>query len=471
MSNTQNNDYNAARAYLQRSEVRLSTMHRIAGAFIGGAGLLILTPFFLKDITVNLVNYLGLLKKSLNVDFIQSISFSSKLNFEYIGIIISFGLPVGISVFLAIKTIADLYREILRFYYIPNLLNWNVPANSNSENSPFLPRFSLTGIRMSQDEVNLIHNFESQLKESHEILERQSFVIPQLPNSEYQKHLRNLIITSNGELIGETITSEDKILDGSEEREINSNDIYKAGFSLANMQERMLLAREVAKMEASLVRHNLFLRRLVFRYVKSVLVLLVIGICLVLASSIISYSVNSESSFNESKRLITSVLVSGTLILQFVFVYWAVLRPAKWIKSTHLFKFESLSESDEPKLQQPILHYDEQLTEFEKSVEGFSLLGIFFTLLGISLYGYKPEPLVNVFPILNQFSSYWFWCWIGISFLLFLFYMFFIAGFAFIKTKSQFTKLSYFWQEFTYLLWVGLKLPTFLFFIFLEGSR
>lgn len=30
------------RAYLQRAEVRLSTMHRIAGAFLGGAGLLTL---------------------------------------------------------------------------------------------------------------------------------------------------------------------------------------------------------------------------------------------------------------------------------------------------------------------------------------------------------------------------------------------------------------------------------------------
>lgn len=39
----------AMRAYLQRAEVRLSTMHRVAGAFLNGAGLLFLFPVFLRD--------------------------------------------------------------------------------------------------------------------------------------------------------------------------------------------------------------------------------------------------------------------------------------------------------------------------------------------------------------------------------------------------------------------------------------
>ncbi|MEZ4668944.1 MAG: hypothetical protein R3E39_13640 [Anaerolineae bacterium] len=42
-------DRNAMRAYLQRCEVRLSTLHRIATAFISGAGLLLLIPVFFKD--------------------------------------------------------------------------------------------------------------------------------------------------------------------------------------------------------------------------------------------------------------------------------------------------------------------------------------------------------------------------------------------------------------------------------------
>lgn len=44
--NTDPDARNAMRAFLQRSEVRLSTMHRIANAFLSGAGLLVLFPVF-----------------------------------------------------------------------------------------------------------------------------------------------------------------------------------------------------------------------------------------------------------------------------------------------------------------------------------------------------------------------------------------------------------------------------------------
>lgn len=44
---------NALRAYLQRAKAKLSTMHRIAGAFLGGAGLLLLLPTSLRDVPVS----------------------------------------------------------------------------------------------------------------------------------------------------------------------------------------------------------------------------------------------------------------------------------------------------------------------------------------------------------------------------------------------------------------------------------
>src|SRR5215207_2800306 len=41
---------NAMRAYLARTEVRNSTLHRIAIGFVSGAGLMILIPVFFKEI-------------------------------------------------------------------------------------------------------------------------------------------------------------------------------------------------------------------------------------------------------------------------------------------------------------------------------------------------------------------------------------------------------------------------------------
>ena len=39
----------AVRAYLQRSEVRLSTMHRVASALLSGAGIMVLLPAVERD--------------------------------------------------------------------------------------------------------------------------------------------------------------------------------------------------------------------------------------------------------------------------------------------------------------------------------------------------------------------------------------------------------------------------------------
>ncbi len=49
------NEKIAMRAYLQRCEVRLSTMQRIAGVFLNGAGLLVLLPVFFKDAITNVL--------------------------------------------------------------------------------------------------------------------------------------------------------------------------------------------------------------------------------------------------------------------------------------------------------------------------------------------------------------------------------------------------------------------------------
>ncbi len=39
----------AMRAFLQRSEVRLSTVHRVGQALLGGSALVLLLPLFLRD--------------------------------------------------------------------------------------------------------------------------------------------------------------------------------------------------------------------------------------------------------------------------------------------------------------------------------------------------------------------------------------------------------------------------------------
>ena len=48
----------AMRAFLQRSEVRLSTMHRVATALLSGAGILVLLPAVERDAVMNVLRSL-----------------------------------------------------------------------------------------------------------------------------------------------------------------------------------------------------------------------------------------------------------------------------------------------------------------------------------------------------------------------------------------------------------------------------
>jgi hypothetical protein len=51
-------DRSAARAFLQRIEVRLSTLHRVATALLSGAGLMVLLPAMARDSIVSVLRAL-----------------------------------------------------------------------------------------------------------------------------------------------------------------------------------------------------------------------------------------------------------------------------------------------------------------------------------------------------------------------------------------------------------------------------
>ena len=128
------------RAYLQRSEVRLSTMHRIAVGFLGGAGLLFLLPVFLKD------GVLILMRSML--DYASVVALSAFSSPEQIGITIALyiGLIVPFLISVSIPAIALLLllKDIARFYFTGH------PPGFPSD--LFNPRLVLTGIAFSPDE-------------------------------------------------------------------------------------------------------------------------------------------------------------------------------------------------------------------------------------------------------------------------------------------------------------------------------
>jgi len=91
----------AMRAYLQRSEVRLSTMHRVAGIFLNGAGLLFLFPVMFKDAVRELANVL--------IGFAHG---------NLLGPALLLLVPFAISMAIPIYALWSLIKDLVYFYLL-----------------------------------------------------------------------------------------------------------------------------------------------------------------------------------------------------------------------------------------------------------------------------------------------------------------------------------------------------------------
>jgi hypothetical protein len=225
----------AMRAFLQRAEVRLSTMQRIGGLFVSGAGLLFLFPVFFKDA------FLEILRICLTPG--QSVA----LRFFTLPLLI----PVGVSLALPLYSFYALLKDLVLFYFTPQHYGQN--------GRWFNPRFVLSGIAFSKDESAVVK--EAILHEQRSEPSLQYFVL-----SQHEAHREPLQRIYN--VTGQEIISEERRRPTDDPR--SDATLLSVAFALAGTVDRSL-ALEVAKMEASLVRHALALRSLVLRYAKALL--------------------------------------------------------------------------------------------------------------------------------------------------------------------------------------------------------
>jgi len=249
-------DRNALRAFLQRAEVRLSTMHRIAGAFLSGAGLLFLLPVFFRDYPKEL---LGAIVTDIAALSIPSASALLAL-VGLLGIVM-----VVFSIFLIlVYSLYLLVKDLTLFYFIGQSPGFSDDA--------FYPRFALTAIAFSPDESL---RAKDQIIQSQNQPDIMAFTMPRsqgVPQVDVGKW------ESYGHLLySPTRRPQDD--DTPMQRR------FRIALGQAGLVDRDLV-HEVARMEASLVRHNLHLRRLVLRYAKA-LVLMVWTLIITFASTLL----------------------------------------------------------------------------------------------------------------------------------------------------------------------------------------
>lgn len=323
----------AMRSYLQRMEVRLSTMHRIPSAFLGGAGILILFPVFFSQAIAVIVKLL----------FDQATDIWHTLTTACLA------GPVFFSLAIPIYALYLLLRDLVHFYF--------VGPSPGFPTRFFNPRFVLSGIAFSTDESE---DAKKAVKISQYSSDLINFI---LPFGEAQAAYLDAVIESTNEQIIPVERKIDNLIaagvlakaDGSQEvvivqsdpperREIVDIKRFNAELGLAGFRDRSLIA-EVAKAEVSLVRHATALRRLLLRYLKALL--------LFILTSLISFVLVALAQPGKIPPLILFAL--GYLAWSAV-MRWIVTRPIKWIYDT-----------GDPRSENVVPH-DSKLVEFETKV-------------------------------------------------------------------------------------------------------
>jgi len=120
----------ALRAFIQRGEARLATMHSVAAAFIGGAGLLVLFPLFFRDSAAPIFDL-----------FLDEIDKGFILKWPEV-LLTLWIIPMFCTVALPIYALKLLIEELVVVYFIPHV----------QTSDYFLPRFTLTPLSMPLDD-------------------------------------------------------------------------------------------------------------------------------------------------------------------------------------------------------------------------------------------------------------------------------------------------------------------------------
>ncbi len=246
----------AMRAYLQRAEVRLSTLHRIAVAFISGAGLLILLPvFFREDITV--------IMRIFITEALDDITIAASVPTILLRLLmfVSIALPFTLSLALPLYALWLLMKDVTHFYF--TIYTPGFPAKLTT------PSFALSGVCFSPDESpeakRLILAYQYQHSSAI------NFAIP-FSAARRAAYFEDTVRKTNGEIIPKTrryeVIEAAGVLSDTIDRATVEH--FGTAFGLARTLDRDLV-KEVALSEISLVRHIIYLRRMMLRYMKTLL--------------------------------------------------------------------------------------------------------------------------------------------------------------------------------------------------------
>lgn len=315
----------AARAFLQRSEVRLSTLHRVASALLSGAGIMVLLPIIARDSLDQVIR--SLLIGELDLPR---------------GLLV---LAVLISVALPITALWLLLKELTRFYFNAVYLG--------GEGSPFLPRYTLTGLRLPVDELS--DDARERLQAIRDSPEYLALVIP--PNDRYRAR----------------VDEQHALYHSTERGALDDATRAELILEFAASRDRDLLG-EVAKIEYGLARHVIRTQVVVLRYTKAVIALITTAAAVFVASgSVIGHERATSSDL---------LWIGSAMALWAPAAMLAVGSPVRWL--SRLLKRSDASIH--------LVRSDRELTHFEDITVRLAVLGWVLSVVALATALLTEDP-------------------------------------------------------------------------------
>jgi hypothetical protein len=329
---------NAIRAFLARTEVRQSTLHRIATAFVSGAGLLLLIPIFLRDVVDSLLAvYLNLPGNLPFSNFLINGVLFFLLLYPFV---LSLGIPLY-GVYLLLKDIVHFYFTIYSPGFAESLLN---------------PTFSMSGLALSPDEAPAAKRAVIQLQYQHPQIE---FLMP-FSEGRRELYFDKLVESTKGDILPSSRRREALADILPEDTNWKDDQRMSAAFGLARSLDRSLI-EEVAVAEMALARNILYLRRLVLRYAKTLLMFLWTAVISFVALPFVNHAAYPK-----------------LWVLAIVYMIWSIIAlrmlhwPIRWI---YRHRYDSL----------PHDQIDAQLTHMERRIIPYVWTAIVASMLAIGI--------------------------------------------------------------------------------------
>lgn len=253
----------AMRAFLQRSEVRLSTIHRVAQALLGGSALILLLPLFLRDAFPKMMTVL----------------ISAYDAGQSTVAVAAIGLAATLVILLPVPAIYLLVGDLLGFYFTSNTFGAHPTGPHAPHRVIFNPRFIIPGLGFNNDELS--PKTRELLSEGRDDEWTRGLLVPRSTDDD---GWRDRFDTRTFEVWG-VVAGEGAA--GDTER-------VRQAFRLAGLNRDRTLARDVARTEALIARHVLAIRTVVLRYSKALLLLIATTVVTLAASGLVDQAVRED---------------------------------------------------------------------------------------------------------------------------------------------------------------------------------